>query len=1295
MGVFKRRRVSESPSVSGAPVSAQSSNPKKWRACGCGWVGCGSQDSTVGEGTGSVTWAMNDVVLVANAGCMSYDEASRSFHSTSERKIRGRWTGLEHSTVSCHFPCASTAQNLARKLVEASPLRVGDRVCVGDNRATQIIASLPLGESKATLTGIPQAVGLSTVKLAAATNNDTWAARCEDKSSLKWDADFLAEQVGKGYITESEKTQILWAIKAIGLLHPTLTLVHLVARLMMKSLYHRHHFNPGFFKPVRAGDSTQLLAKQCVRKFNGDVREPRDVIRTVQQIKDGVVSRIAHPTHRHLGPLSIIERDELCRIVRTARALKAAQRTGKLVASTAMEAAVSGIVASIAHPPDDAVAEDGKMSSPSTVCPGTTLASLPEDDPTQEDVSSWNAAVTDAARFRWLYKMYTPPTNIDPTVDGVLFGRSTGQSPPGLAGTLVSDVRKAVFGADRCLTHVAIMQEVSSRVSKDVESEELSEAVWQATAYVINHPIAILRQESADASGMLPQSVFRCPTCDTSCDRVRCGGCQYVRKILRRRVLLPTTVDRHTHIAKMVANGTLVAEVTRLREQLEAEELKVEAQAAVIAYQAAAITALEEQIAGALNEAHFEVVEVCDEGEGLAAFATLTAAQEAHADPSTDGDPIPANLLDGVCPPNSTLRAFWDANYKNMESRVRTNSTRGARYSTQIHQLALVVLSRAGTSCYEKLAAALPSLPSSRTLRRYRGNLPTDEWGPLNSQWETMNLLFSGVHSTKSDHQWDRTGCVAFDEQYVAKFVEWDVATSRLTGLVDEDFDLAVIGQELERELEEKGGATSVTHADCFATRHLVFFWTSLGGITNADGDSVAFHVGRWATAGASCDRLADQLRAVIRTGHSYGFSTAAVSCDGAAENIAVMSMLMKADGASASEFIPEDIRTSRPQLDFDWKVAFRDEVTGEPIFFIPDAPHLLKKLRNSLWSSGRSPTLQVGEVDSATGLQKEKSRDANSRDLKMPVDHDGPVDVLHSKWDLLSLRMLEHVVHCADNRSVGQHRLHQHQIRNEHFHLSNSSKMRVSLAAQVLSSTMGRLIEEFMADDALSRGADMRNLPPRGNYQSLLDFVQVVDEWFDVTNTASEKGHHPISLDIGPSGDAGRAELNTLLDTLDYFEGWRSALASAGLSEKERKCSFITDEQWCEMRWLCLGEVSLCQYYLEGHPDRRVVLRRLQSDVVEHHFGSRRGIQRGVVARGCIAGNNRADQAGAANRAGSFVVGANCVRSDSKDAYGNPIEMVLYTKDKRERKRNHTADLHNRVITAMDLDVPAPQPPL
>jgi hypothetical protein len=66
---------------------------------------------------------------------------------------------------------------------------------VGNDRAIQIIESLPLGESKATLTGIPQAVGLSTVKLATATNNDTWAARCEDKSSLKWDADFLAEQV--------------------------------------------------------------------------------------------------------------------------------------------------------------------------------------------------------------------------------------------------------------------------------------------------------------------------------------------------------------------------------------------------------------------------------------------------------------------------------------------------------------------------------------------------------------------------------------------------------------------------------------------------------------------------------------------------------------------------------------------------------------------------------------------------------------------------------------------------------------------------------------------------------------------------------------------------------------------------------------------------------------------------------------------------------------------------------------------------------------------------------------------
>jgi hypothetical protein len=194
------------------------------------------------------------------------------------------------------------------------------------------------------------------------------------------------------------------------------------------------------------------------------------------------------------------------------------------------------------------------------------------------------------------------------------------------------------------------------------------------------------------------------------------------------------------------------------------------------------------------------------------------------------------------------------------------------------------------------------------------------------------------------------------------------------------------------------------------------------------------------------------------------------------------MELLMDVYGWCGNFFIPYSVRARFPTVDFSIKVAFAHPITGKPVFFVPDTPHLVKKLRNSLNASGRGVTpdkrgenvFQKGPAGASRVRDlKRRRRDTTAATAAVAA---GRQPLFHEQWDVLSLRMLERAFRFS--RIPGNHHVLVNKLGSSHFSLTKSTKMRVYLAVQVLSDTMAMLIRGAMDGQMPAGDLDFRNEP-------------------------------------------------------------------------------------------------------------------------------------------------------------------------------------------------------------------------
>ena len=216
-------------------------------------------------------------------------------------------------------------------------------------------------------------------------------------------------------------------------------------------------------------------------------------------------------------------------------------------------------------------------------------------------------------------------------------------------------------------------------------------------------------------------------------------------------------------------------------------------------------------------------------------------------------------------------------------------------------------------SCYEEIRkSGILRLPSGRTLLRYRNlNHPETGWheGTLG---EMRRVYDEFIAKKKGRSDRGHIGGIYFDEVKIKEGLVWDPKTDELIGFTDFPDS---------EPLESPATLPSV-----IATHVMQFHFRSLFS-------TFYYPCAFFLTTNAKSDQIDKMFWAGVRELYVRGFHVLVACGDGASSNRKFFQDCSDADGE-----IP--YKTTNPYTD-------------QPIFFLSDPTHLIKKLRNNLSKSG------------------------------------------------------------------------------------------------------------------------------------------------------------------------------------------------------------------------------------------------------------------------------------------------------------------------------------------------------
>ena len=230
----------------------------------------------------------------------------------------------------------------------------------------------------------------------------------------------------------------------------------------------------------------------------------------------------------------------------------------------------------------------------------------------------------------------------------------------------------------------------------------------------------------------------------------------------------------------------------------------------------------------------------------------------------------------------------------------------------------------------------------------------------------------------------------------------------------------------------------------------------------------------------------------------------------------------------------------------------------SRPLFMFSDPPHLIKTVRNNLANSGHGKKRLLWNESEMT-------------------------------WD--------HIISLYEaDRLSGVRKLPK--LRNEHIYLTPYSKMRVNLAAQVMSETLGKVM--------LTYG------PAKGKETAKL--ILMIDKFFDCCNTRSltegERKRKPF-LKPYTSIDDERFEF-IKGDFLNYLTKWKKATdeREGNFTPADRGKMFISKATFEGLQTTAHALVECVQFLLQNG-FQYVLTNKFSQDPLEDHFGRHRGLGR------------------------------------------------------------------------------------
>jgi hypothetical protein len=279
-------------------------------------------------------------------------------------------------------------------------------------------------------------------------------------------------------------------------------------------------------------------------------------------------------------------------------------------------------------------------------------------------------------------------------------------------------------------------------------------------------------------------------------------------------------------------------------------------------------------------------------------------------------------------------------------------------------------------------------------------------------------------------------------------------------------------------------------------------------------------------------------------------------------------------DGGPNQRSLDGNFNIAFERLGRPWESTEEEKEKKEPVFLVDDPPHVIKRV-----------AAQMENKDLRWGLEM-------SNKGVMPM----------------SMGVLEDIYNCTNSGPLQLKDARK--LTASHFRGNSFSKMRVGRAAQVLSRTMARLTRAVMegtSQQYLLRTVSPKQVPdgaPRKKFLSkVLELVERMDRFFDICNSKDneESGYKYDNRIIDESN--GVAYAAELLDTLRWIYEWKDSITdSQGVVKWEY---FLTRETFKSMQYVCYSFAALIyQVPLGSTRGLGIVLKRINQDIVEHHFG-------------------------------------------------------------------------------------------
>lgn len=422
----------------------------------------------------------------------------------------------------------------------------------------------------------------------------------------------------------------------------------------------------------------------------------------------------------------------------------------------------------------------------------------------------------------------------------------------------------------------------------------------------------------------------------------------------------------------------------------------------------------------------------------------------------------------------------------------------------------------------------------------------------------TIRTLSERVKMGKwTKHQ--RTGCLANDSANINAGLEHDHVSNTFVGQ-DESHRIGTLSNlfhsmaqkvkdqtpRVRPEESTEKPQNSILDELRLAKEHLVFKFTSLDPNIKFSEIVASINVEK-----VTPELITTVTEILIDTLPIYGFYVGFETSDAAGCNWVAFNNLAT---LSVSDILPKEIMDIDPSIDFDLNLVYQCPVTDLYVVFLPDMPHLTKNIVTAIELSGS------------------KSSKRNIKFGKCPI----------------KLTMVEDVWIKSDG-ATGQ--LQETMLSFAHFDKNAYSRMNVSLAMQVLSASVARMIRAAIEDDEIF--LELRN---KRMYTHLADLCENWNSVVDICN--SRDGEH--------SPENARDRQMMLLDVLSWFTKLKRLHLAALQKGEATEFNFFAQETWFCIRALILAHVCAIQIYcVEG--GQSVNPRRMNTDVVEWFFGDGR----------------------------------------------------------------------------------------